>query len=142
MKPFVAGLIAYLAAIAVPSLFVAALSQSFVAAALVSSFGALYALVVGIPIFLVLNRYRLVTWWWALASGFVAVAAFDVPAILNHWQYMAAQGYLGEMIKSAAIKGLYGAGGGFTFWFVWTRLMPPNPSIESGSPTALTHLKR
>lgn len=130
MKTFVAVLVAYLAAVAIPTLFVAIFSDSLLAAALVGAFGAFYALVVGVPIFLVLNKFGLITWWTGLIAGFVAVAAFDAFPILQHWQYMASEGYLDVMIKSAITKGLYGAAGGFTFWLVWRKLMPPNKALQ------------
>jgi hypothetical protein len=71
-----------------------------------------FVLLIGLPIFLLFSRMRLVNWWSAILGGVLGGAA--VLTIL---------GFRNLSSHAFVLYGLIGAATGLTFWFVW-RLGP------------------
>ena len=71
----------------------------------------LFAAVFGLPIFLLANRFGIVTWWLSVIVGMlVGVAAFAITEYGNQFN-----------LKEAFEFACAGMSAGFVFWKIWQR---------------------
>jgi hypothetical protein len=118
---------AFLIAPLVPSMLSAVLSpigSHWALATLVGFFVISYLITLafevalGLPILLLMARFRLVRWWTALISGLivgvVVAIALRLPNLVE--------------VRDVLVLGLEGAASAFTFWVVWILGPEPNDS--------------
>ena len=118
MKPKLAVVLGFLAASILPAAYLATafpLSGERDAQSVLGSFFVIYffavaaTVILGIPVFLVLNKIRLVRWWSALGAG----ALIGIIAVI-------AVTFTGSVSLPTVVRyAVLGGAAGLTFWMFW-----------------------
>jgi hypothetical protein len=87
-------------------------------------------LVVGVPLFLIGRRLRLIRWWTALITGLVAGV---VVALVFQWDLLTdvPTEPLNVQPATLLLYGTEGALAAFLFWLVWRQSQPRNGNRRS-----------
>lgn len=118
MRKESATILGFLVASSVPAILLAVftpLSGTFTLDALMGTFvvaylfSAIATVVFGVPIFLVIRKLGVVTWWTAILGGFVAGVLVTVVIRLPS----------PPVVNDVLLNGPIGAVAAFAFWLVW-----------------------